>query len=511
MKKGLRWKIILTIVVLAGCIAISYPIKEKIKLGLDLKGGIHLRMQVMTDDAVTMETDQEILRLEELFKKNSLTFTSITKDKPGRFTIQGTTPVQEEKIRDVLDEYLRDWDYAFAGTSASVSLKAAAEQYIKDQAVEQSVETIRNRVDAFGVAEPIIQRQGREWIIVELPGVENPDQVQNLIKQAGILEWKLVKAGPVQDEETLLKDYGGIVPDDMEVLKGDPKRRAQGWYLVSKVATVSGQDLRMVRRSLDEWNNPAVGFSLKPDGAKRFEVASGENIGKMMAIVLDGRVQSSPVINTRISADGIIQGTFTEEEVKDLIIILKSGSLAAGIKTLENRTIGPSLGADSIRAGLLAGLIAIVSVMTFMVIYYKFSGVNAVVALILNVVILFGVLAYFRAALTLPGIAGIILGIGMAVDANVLIFERIREESALGKSILNSVSLGFTRAFSAIFDSNLTTVISAFFLLQFGTGPIKGYALTLIISLAANMFTAVFVSHLIFDVTVTKKTKKLSI
>jgi preprotein translocase subunit SecD len=458
-----------------------------------------------------METDQEILRLQELFKKHSITFTAMTKDNPGRFTIKGTTPDQEGKIKDELDQYLRDWDYTFAGTSATVSLKQAAVQQIKDSAVDQSLETIRNRVDAFGVAEPIIQKQGREWIIVELPGVDNPDQVQNLIKQAGVLEWKLVKAGPAEDEATLLKDYGGKVPDDMDSLKGDPKRKAQGWYLVSKVATVTGQDLRMVRRAVDEWNNPAVGFSLKPDGAKRFEVASGENIGKMMAIVLDGRVQSSPVINTRISGDGIIQGTFTEEEVKDLIIVLKSGSLAAGIKTLENRTIGPSLGADSVRAGLLAGLIAVLSVMAFMVIYYKFSGVNAVIALILNVIILLGVLAYFRAALTLPGMAGIILGIGMAVDANVLVFERIREENALGKSIMNSVSLGFSRAFSAIFDSNLTTVISAIFLLQFGTGPIKGYALTLIISLAANMFTAVFVSHLIFDVTVTKKTQKLSI
>ena len=511
MKKGLRWKIILTVVVLAGCLVFSYPLKDKIKLGLDLKGGIHLRMQVITEDAVNMETDQEILRLQELFKKNSITYTAMTKDTPGKFIIQGTTPDQEGKFKDVLDQYLRDWNYTYAGTSATVSLNLAAVQQIKEGAVEQSVETIRNRVDAFGVAEPIIQRQGKEWIIVELPGVDNPDQVQNLIKQAGVLEWKLVKAGPAPDEETLLKDYGGKVPDDMDALKGDPKRRAEGWYLVSKVATVSGQDLRMVRRSLDEWNNPAVGFSLKPDGAKRFEIASGENIGKMMAIVLDGRVQSSPVINTRISGDGIIQGTFTEEEVKDLIIILKSGSLAAGIKTQENRTIGPSLGADSVRAGLLAGIVAILSVMIFMVIYYKFSGVNAVIALILNVIILVGVLAYFRAALTLPGIAGIILGIGMAVDANVLVFERIREENAVGKSILNSVSLGFSRAFSAIFDSNLTTVISAIFLLQFGTGPIKGYALTLIISLAANMFTAVFVSHLIFDVTVTKKTKKLSI
>jgi preprotein translocase subunit SecD len=511
MKKGLRWKIILTLVVLAGCLVISYPVKEKIKLGLDLRGGIHLRMQVITDDAITMETDQEILRLEELFKKNSITFTSMIKDTPGKFAIQGTIPDQERKIKDVLDQYLRDWDYIIAGTSASVYLKLLAIQYLKDQAVNQSVETIRNRVDALGVAEPIIQKQGKEWIIVELPGVDNPDRVQDIIKQTAVLEWKLVKAGPAPDEETLLKDFGGKVPDDMDALKGDPKRRAEGWYLVSKVATVTGQDLRMVRRGLDEWNNPAVNFSLKPDGAKRFEVASGENVGKLMAIVLDGRIQSAPVINQRISGDGIIQGNFTVEEAENLVIILKSGALPAGIKTLENRTIGPSLGADSVRAGLLAFMIAVLSVMTFMIIYYKFSGVNAVIALILNVIILIGALAYFRATLTLPGIAGIILGVGMAVDANVLVFERIREESALGKSIMNSISLGFSRAFSAIFDSNLTTVISAIFLFQFGTGPIRGYAVTLIISLAANMFTAVFVSHWIFDVTVTKKTKKLSI
>ncbi|MCJ7565431.1 MAG: protein translocase subunit SecD, partial [Candidatus Aminicenantes bacterium] len=360
-------------------------------------------------------------------------------------------------------------------------------------------------------AEPIIQRQGKEWIIVELPGVDNPERVQNIIKMTAKLEWKLVKAGPAPDEATLLQSFDGKVPDDMELLKGDPKRRAEGFFLVSKVAAITGNDLRMVRRSVDEWNNPAVAFQLKPDGARRFEQVTGENVGKQLAIVLDARIQSAPTINTRISDSGIIQGNFTIEEAEDLVIILKAGALPAGMKTLENRTIGPSLGADSVRAGLLAGLIAVLAVMIFMIVYYKFSGVNAVVALIFNIIILFGALAYFRATLTLPGIAGIILGIGMAVDANVLVFERIREEHALGKSITNSISLGFSRAFSAIFDSNLTTVISAIFLFQFGTGPIKGYAVTLIISLVANMFTAVFVSHLIFDLTVTKKAKKLSI
>jgi preprotein translocase subunit SecD len=277
------------------------------------------------------------------------------------------------------------------------------------------------------------------------------------------------------------------------------------------VAAVTGKDLRMVRRGTDEWNQPAVAFQLKPDGARRFEQVTGENIGKPLAIILDGKVQSAPNINTRISDSGIIQGHFTVEAADDLVLVLRAGALPAGIKTLENRTIGPSLGADSVKAGLLSFLVAVISVMTFMIVYYRFSGVNAIVALILNVIIMFGALAYFRATLTLPGIAGIILGVGMAVDANVLIFERIREEMALGKSILNSISLGFTRAFSAIFDSNLTTIISAVFLFQFGTGPIKGYAVTLIISLVANLFTAVFVSHWIFDVTHSKKTQKLSI
>jgi preprotein translocase subunit SecD len=321
----------------------------------------------------------------------------------------------------------------------------------------------------------------------------------------------MVKAGPAADEATLLKEFGDKVPEDMEVVKGDPKRRAEGFYLVNKVAAVTGKDLSLVRRSQDEYGGPAVSFQLKPDGATRFEQVTGANINKPLAIILDKKVQSAPNINAQISDSGIIQGHFTIQEADDLVLILRSGSLPAGIKTLENRTIGPSLGADSVKAGLLAGLIAVLSVMTFMIVYYKFSGLNAIAAMILNIVILFGALAYFQATLTLPGIAGIILGLGMAVDANVLIFERMREEMALGKSVMNSISLGFSRAFSAIFDSNLTTIISAVFLFQFGTGPIKGYAVTLIVSLCANLFTAVFVSHWIFDATHTKNTKKLSI
>jgi preprotein translocase subunit SecD len=511
MKKGLRWKILLTVAVLAVSVFVASPIHDKIKLGLDLKGGIHLVMQVITDDAVVMETDQEILRLQDVFKKNNIAFTTMTRQASGKFIIQGLNPDEEGKAREQLDQYLRDWDYSFNGPLATVTMKAPAMQLMKDQAVDQSVETIRNRIDQFGVAEPIIQRYGRDQLIVELPGVDNPEHVQYIIKTAAVLEWKLVKAGPAADEATLLKDFGGKVPDDMEVVRGDPKRRAEGYYLVNKVAAVTGKDLRLVRRSQDEWGQPAVAFQLKPDGARRFEQLTGENIGKPLAIILDNKVQSAPNINARISDSGVIQGNFTVEVADDLVLVLKAGALPAGIKTLENRTIGPSLGADSIRAGFLSALIALIAIMTFMIVYYKISGINAIVVLILNQIILFGALAYFRGTLTLPGIAGIILGIGMAVDCNVLVFERIREELRSGKTILNSISLGFSRAFRTIFDSHMTTIISAVFLFQFGTGPIKGYAVTLIISLVANLFTAVFVSHWIFDLTHSAKTKKLSI
>jgi preprotein translocase subunit SecD len=511
MKKALQWKAILVFAILALSIYLFYPPKDKIHLGLDLKGGIHLTLLVKTEEALNMETDQEITRFEEIFKKNGITYQTMSKERPGRFVVAGTSVDQEGKARDLIDQYTRDWEYSFSGEKLTFSLKTLSAQFLRDQAVNQTLETIRNRIDQFGVAEPLIQRQGTERIIVDLPGVSDPERVKDLIKVTAVLEWKLVRGGPAQDEESLLKEVGGKLPDDMEVLKGDPKKRESGYFLVSRVAAVTGKDLRTVRRSVDEWNNPAVSFSLNSDGARRFEKVTGENVGKRLAIVLDNRVQSAPNINARISDSGIIQGGFTIESADDLVLVLKSGALPAGIKYLEERTIGPSLGADSVRQGLLAGLVAILLIMGFMVFYYRFSGVNAVVALILNVIILFGCLAYFKATLTLPGIAGIILSIGMAVDANVLVFERIKEERAVGKNVASAIQLGFSRAFTAIFDSNLTTIVSAVFLFQFGTGPIKGYAVTLIIGLVANMFTAVYVSHWIFDVTIPKSAKRLSI
>ncbi len=514
MKKNLQWKVALSLIVIAGAIFLAYPFNDaKIKRGLDLKGGIHLTLGVITDDSINIETDQEVARLEELLKKNSITFQKVTKEGLGRIAVQGALADQEAKTRDLFDEYSRDWEYSFTADRANLTLKPLVALALRDQSVTQAKTTIENRVNGLGVSEPLIQRQGTDKLIVELPGVDDPERVKELIKVTAVLEWKLVKAGPAADEATLLQATNGQVPDDAEVLKGDPKRGQGGFYLVNKVAVVTGKDLRTIRRTQDEWNNPAVSFTLNSDGGARFEQVTGANIGKEIAIILDKKVQSAPAIEDKISRTqgGIIRGRFTAQEADDLVVILKAGALPAGIKYLEERTIGPALGADSIRQGLLAGLVAIVAVMVFMVVFYKLSGFNAVAALILNVLILFGALAYFKAALTLPGIAGIILSIGMAVDANVLIFERIKEELAVGKGVASAVSQGFARAFSAIFDSNLTTIISAVFLFQFGTGPIRGYAVTLTISLLANLFTAVFISHLLFDLTVRKSAKKLSI
>ncbi len=509
MKKGLRWKILLALGVIG--ISIFFYVRNKINLGLDLKGGIHLVLQVLTEDAINAETDQTIVRFVDLFKRNSITHAAAVKERPGRFAFTGTDADQEGKVRDLVANNTGDWDVSYLARRITFALKALAAQGLRDQAVSQTLETIRNRVDQFGVAEPVIQKQGADRLVVELPGVDDPERVKDIIKVTAVLEWKLVKGGPADDEASLLQPFGGTVPEDAEVVRGDAGRGHPGFYLLSKVAAVTGKDLRSVRRSQDEWNNPAVGFQLSTDGGRRFEQLTRENINKPLAIVLDDKVQSAPNINAVISDSGIIQGGFTVESADDLVLVLKAGALPAGIRYLEERTIGPSLGSDSIKQGLIAGLVAIMSVMAFMIIFYKLSGINAVIALILNIVILFGTLAYFKANLTLPGIAGIILSIGMAVDANVLIFERIKEERALGKSVTGSIAAGFSKAFSAIFDSNLTTLISAVFLFQFGTGPIRGYAVTLSISLTANLFTAVFLSRLIFDAVVPPTARKLSI
>ncbi len=519
MKKNLRWKFILVLSIIALSIFLSFPPGEKIQLGLDLRGGVHLVLQVMTDDALNHETDLVILRLQEELDKELITYEAISKDESrvGRFTIKQFESGKERQVRDLADESVgRDWDLSISGSDATLVMKQNLILYLRDQAVRQTEETIWNRVDELGLTEPTIQRQGGftgDRIIVELPGVENSERVKNIISRTALLEWKLVKAA-ADDVETLLTEFGGEVPADMEILEGDPEKAERRYYLLNRVAEVTGKDLRMARRSSDDYNNPVVLFTLSPDGSKRFHKTTQDNIGRQLAIVLDDKVQSAPVIEDVIpTGQGRISGRYTTEEADDLSLVLRAGAMPATLKYLEQRIIGPSLGRDSINKGFFAIIAALLLVLVFMGIYYKLSGFNAIAALILNILILMGALAYFKASLTLPGIAGIILVIGMSVDANVLVFERIREELSQGKSIKSSISSGFSRAFRTILDANMTTIIAAIFLFQFGTGPLRGFAVTLIIGISASMFTALFVSRLIFDVFIThgKKREKLSI
>jgi preprotein translocase subunit SecD len=519
MKKKFRWKIVLVLAVVVLSAFLAYPPGTKIQRGLDLEGGMHLVLQVVTDDAISTETNQEILRLQDQMKRKDISYDTVIKSEGriGRISLQEFDPAKEREVRDLLDEYFGEWDSSFSGNNAILTMKANAVTYFRDQAVKQSIETIRNRVDELGLSEIPIQRQGGlqgERIIVELPGIEDPERVKNILKTTAQLEWRMVEAGPAANQEALLTEYEGRVPEDMEVLPGDPRRNLGGnYYLVNRVAVVSGKDLRDARRSQDEWNNPAVSFRLSPEAGRRFYKFTSDNLNRLLSVILDGKVITAATIEDRISDTGIIRGQFTVEAVEDLTVALRAGALPASIKYLEERTIGPSLGADSIRKGLTSIIIALVLILVFMVVYYRLAGVNAVSALILNILILAGALAYFKAHLTLPGIAGIILTIGMAVDANVLVFERIREELSQGKSVLSAIASGFSRAFKTILDANVTTIIAAVFLFQFGTGPVRGFAVTLIIGITASMFTAVFVSRLIFDITVSKKRKreKLSI
>jgi preprotein translocase subunit SecD len=511
MRKDLRWKGILVLAVIILAAIISYPPSEKIHLGLDLKGGMHLVLEVITEDALSIETSQEILRLEDQLKRKKLEYTTVSKDGISQFSIQEINLDQENEIKDLLDDFFKDWDYSITGNTVSVSLKSGAINYLKDLSVRQAKETIQNRVDELGLAEPTIQRQGTgNRIIVELPGVENFDRIKNIIKTTALLEWRLVLGGPAPDTETLLQDFGGEIPSDAEIKRGDPERTQGGYYLVSKVAPVTGKDLINARRSTDEWNNPSVLFTLNAEAGRRFYQFTSDNLNKPLSIILDDKIQEVATIRDRIPDRGIIHGTYSIEEADDLALILRAGPLPASVRYLEERSIGPSLGKDSINKGLSANILAIIMIMIFMVFYYKLSGFNAVTALALNILILMGILSYLgeNAVLTLPGIAGIILTIGMAVDANVLVFERIREELSSGKSTRSSISAGFSRAFKTILDANVTTIIAAIFLFQFGTGPIRGFAVTLIIGITASMFTAIFVSRLIFDLTQSRKKKK---
>jgi preprotein translocase subunit SecD len=363
----------------------------------------------------------------------------------------------------------------------------------------------------LGVSEPVIQEHGlgQYQILVQLPGVDDPARVKEIIQSTAMLEIKQSLGGPYSSQQQALQEHGGVLPPDAVLMPGRSIGRTdetgEVWYLISRASAVSGADLRTAESSRDENGQPAVRFVLTGEGGRRFYAFTSAHVGDNLAVVLDNKVQEVAVIKDAIRDTGVINGRFTEQQTRDLSMVLRSGALPAGIKYLEERTVGPSLGADSIRAGVRAAIVGMVAVLVFMLIYYRGAGINADIALILNLIILLGFMGYFGAVLTLPGIAGVILTVGMGVDSNVLIFERIREELRNGKTPPSAVEQGFSHAWITIVDTHVTTIVSAAILFIFGTGPVRGFATTLVFGLAANLFTAVFVSRAIFDWVLSRK------
>ena len=517
MNKSLRWRALIILAVVALSAWAVYPPEQKVKLGLDLKGGVHLVLRVQTDDALRLETETSMNRLREELVKAGAPAVTATAASSTEFQIAGVPPEQEGVLRqaatDVEATFNRE---SGAGGTYTFRMKPNIANQIRQETVEQALRTIERRVNELGVAEPVVARHGgAEQILVQLPGVSDVARAKDVIKSTALLELKEVVSGPAGTREQLLQATGGSVPSDSEVLPAAPDSRAGQsgvvYYLVKRTPIVSGRDLRNARQSLDENNRPAVAFSLKPDGASRFGTWTGANIGKFLAIVLDGRIESAPVIEGRITDDGRIAGNFTVQEAQDLALKLRSGALPASLTYLEERTVGPSLGADSIRAGVLASVTGLAFVTLFMVAYYKLSGINAVIAMAVNLLILLALMVYFGAAMTLPGIAGFILTIGMGVDSNVLIFERIKEELATAKGARAAVAAGFDRVFLTILDTHVASLIAAAFLFQFGTGPIRGFATTLTIGLLTNVFTSIFVSRTLFETLLSRRQARLSI
>ena len=479
--------------------------RNRIRLGLDLRGGTHLILRVNVEDAVNVTTDQTIERLKDQLQRKTIPFSDVQKVDSTHLLVKG---VPQEKIPDfdgVVTQLFTDWDAARVTGDPSahtLALKVSAAEAIRNQAVEQARETITNRIDNFGVIEPEISDygQGTHELVIELPGVDEQTRVNDIIQSQALLELKLEQGGPYPSREAALAEHGGILPPDSELDPGPAGADGSPtWYLVNRVAAVTGRDLTGASAGLDEEGKPAVHFNLDRDGAARFGEITGSNIGKYLAMVLDHRVVESATIEGKITDSGEIKGSFTPQKTADIALTLRSGALPASITIEQENVVGPSLGADSIRHGVVASIVGLIAIMGFMLVYYKRAGINADVALFLNLIILIAALAYFDAVLTLPGIAGMILTVGMGVDSNVLIFERIREELRMGKAVGGAISGGFQHAFKTIIDTHVTTVVSAAILFTFGTGPIRGFAVTLTIGLVANLFTSVFVSRSIFD------------
>ncbi len=506
--------------------ALKDAILSRINLGLDLKGGTYLILQVVVNEAVGSETDHTAEFLQEQLKKANVPFTDINKpddkNQPELIVVKGIPLDQGSKLRGIVSDQLRDYDVAQgAQGSYNVVLKPAASNTIKQRAVEQSIEAIRRRIDSLGVAEPTIQEHGLGdyQILVQLPGIDDSERVKAIIQKTARLEFRhgLKNGQTYSSEEEARRDNGGFLPPNTELFPGKSIGSKEGgdrYYLLERVPIVSGTDVQSAEPSnKGDTNQPIVKFRLTTSAGNKFGAFTSlhnkethpEDPSPWLAIVLDNRVIEYAVINSEIHDEGIIEGGFTPESARELSLEVNSGALPASLRYLQEETVGASLGADSIRAGVKAAVFGMLAVMVFMLIYYRGAGINADLALFLNLVILLGFLGWSGATLTLPGIAGVILTVGMGVDSNVLIFERIREELRNGKAPSAAVDQGFGRAWITIIDTHVTTIVSAFILFLFGSGPVKGFAVTLTFGLFANLFTAVFVSRVIFDAILSRK------
>ena len=493
---------------------------DRIHLGLDLKGGTHLILQVMVNDAVGAQSDHATEILKDELQKAKVNYADIGKldNQPEKVVIKGVPLDASSTVRGIVSDRLPEYDVA-AGADNTWVLTMKPQQLadLKDRTLEQSIEAIRTRVDSLGVSEPLIQKNGLgdNQILVQLPGVDDPGRVKEIIQSTARLELReaLDHGQSYPTEQAALQAHNGILPANSVILPSKPRRGEQegGFIIVSRVPVVGGTDIRSADPgNKSDTNEPIVNFYLTAAAGKKFAAFTGAHSKDSadpsnLAIVLDNKVITAPSINGQISDSGIIEGGFTEESAKDLAMLLRSGALPASLHYLTERTVGPSLGADSIRAGVKAAIAGMAAVLIFMLIYYRGAGVNADLALILNLVILLGFMGFFGAVLTLPGIAGVILTVGMGVDSNVLIFERIREELRSGKASAAAVDQGFDRAWTTILDTHVTTIVSALILFFVGTGPVSGFGLTLIFGLLANLFTAVFVSRVIFDAVLSRK------
>jgi preprotein translocase subunit SecD len=501
---------------------------SRINLGLDLKGGIHLVLQVNTDDALNRDLTQDADRIAQEFKTKNIPFDSAKKANGYALAIKGIPSSKDNEVRNYLEptynsKYEIKGNTSEGKTDFNLTMRPAYITTTRKETVSQALETIRRRVDSFGVTEPTLQIYGRsdrdvdDQIIIELPGIDDPDRVAKLIGDTAQLELRLVKkdhGGPFSSVQSAVEANGGSInTDEYQVLPYREKGSDSEQYLVvSKAVVITGKDVKTARSGQGQNGGSIVNFYLTSDGAKLFARATEQHINEALAIVLDNVVFTAPNINSRIEDSGEITGRFTPQEANDLALLLRSGALPASLEILQQQTVGASLGNDSIKSGLYASVIGFGLVVIAMIIYYKHSGLNAVWCLIGNLIILLGAMGIMGSTLTLPGIAGVILTIGMAVDSNILIFERIREELRSGKTVRAAVDAGFGKVFYTIIDTHVTTLVSAAFLFFFGTGPIKGFAVTLVVGLIANVFTAVYVSHRLFEMMLgNRKVETLSI